>query len=113
MSPLSGGAHGVRESKIETAGGVALITMSDPDTLNSIDPGMVGELADAFNRATREARCAVLTGEGRGFSSGANLSASGQVAAEEGRIDVGQRLESLIIRSSPCCANSRSPSSPP
>lgn len=80
--------------KLEIEGGIALITMSDPDTLNSVDPNMVGELADAFTHAAHEARCAVLTGAGRAFSSGANLSASGQVAAESGRIDVGQRLES-------------------
>jgi 2-(1,2-epoxy-1,2-dihydrophenyl)acetyl-CoA isomerase len=83
-----------KKVKYDLEGGVALITMSDAGTLNAVDPDMVGELADAFNKAAREARCAVLTGEGRGFSSGANLSASGQVAAEAGRIDVGQRLES-------------------
>jgi 2-(1,2-epoxy-1,2-dihydrophenyl)acetyl-CoA isomerase len=80
--------------KFEIADGAAFITMNDPATLNSVDPDMVGELADAFNRAGREARCAVLTGEGRGFSSGANLSATGPLAMDGGAIDVGQRLES-------------------
>lgn len=80
--------------KYEVADGVALIAMSDPATLNAIDPDMVGELADAFNRAPSEARAAILTGDGRAFSSGANLTASGHAATESGRIDVGQRLES-------------------
>jgi 2-(1,2-epoxy-1,2-dihydrophenyl)acetyl-CoA isomerase len=80
--------------KFQIADGAAFISMNDPATLNAVDPDMVGELADAFARASREARCVVLTGEGRAFSSGANLSSSGQVASESGRIDVGQRLES-------------------
>ncbi|HWA00732.1 MAG TPA: enoyl-CoA hydratase/isomerase [Caulobacterales bacterium] len=80
--------------KLAIEGGVAVITMSDPATLNAIAPDMVGELADAFTKAARDARAVVLTGEGRGFSSGANLSESGHVATETGRIDVGQRLES-------------------
>jgi len=80
--------------KFEIEGGVALITMSDPATLNAIAPDMVGELADAFNKAARDARSAILTGEGRGFSSGANLTQSGHAATESGQIDVGQRLES-------------------
>ncbi len=78
----------------EVSGGVARIVMNDPATLNAIDPDMVGALADAVKQASRDARAAVLTGEGRAFSSGANLSASGQVAAESGRVDVGSRLES-------------------
>jgi 2-(1,2-epoxy-1,2-dihydrophenyl)acetyl-CoA isomerase len=80
--------------KYELKDKVCRIVMDDPATLNAIDPDMVGELADAFNKAAREARAVFLTGEGRGFSSGANLSASGQMASETGSIDVGQRLES-------------------
>ncbi|MBX3509770.1 MAG: enoyl-CoA hydratase/isomerase [Hyphomonadaceae bacterium] len=80
--------------KYETSGAVAIITMSDPATLNAIAPDMVVELTEAFNRASREARCALLTGEGRGFSSGANLSGGRDEArGPDGRIDVGQRLE--------------------
>lgn len=61
--------------KYERQGDVAVITMSDPSTLNAVALDMVAELTDAFGRASREARCALLTGEGRAFSSGANLSA--------------------------------------
>jgi 2-(1,2-epoxy-1,2-dihydrophenyl)acetyl-CoA isomerase len=59
--------------KYELQGAVALISMSDPDTLNAISIDMTAELTDAFGRAVSEARCIVLTGEGRAFSSGANL----------------------------------------
>jgi 2-(1,2-epoxy-1,2-dihydrophenyl)acetyl-CoA isomerase len=80
--------------KYELDGGVAVITMSDPATLNAIAPDMVEELRDAFTRATQDARCAVLTGEGRGFSSGANLAGRREDAiGPDGKVDVGIRLE--------------------
>ena len=72
--------------------GVALLTLNDPDTLNAIDPEMSGELAAAFERGAGEARAIVLTGEGRGFSSGARL--SGAPARDQGgQIDLGVHLE--------------------
>ncbi len=64
-----------KKVKYEQRGDVALITMSDPATLNAAGLDMVEELTDAFGRAARETRCALLTGEGRAFSSGANLTA--------------------------------------
>lgn len=80
--------------KYEAIGDVALITMSDPATLNAIAPDMVAELGQAFTRAAAEARCAVLTGEGRGFSSGANLGGGAQPPiGGDGKIDIGATLE--------------------
>ncbi|MBI3439031.1 MAG: enoyl-CoA hydratase/isomerase [Proteobacteria bacterium] len=80
--------------KYERDGNVAIITMSDPATLNAIDVEMSDDLKEAFARASAEARCALLTGEGRGFSSGANLNVPRTNVDEQGRIDVGARLES-------------------
>jgi 2-(1,2-epoxy-1,2-dihydrophenyl)acetyl-CoA isomerase len=54
---------------------VAVITMSDPATLNAAGIEMVEDLKLALARAASEARCVLLTGEGRGFCSGANLAA--------------------------------------
>jgi len=55
---------------------VAVITLSDPGTLNAAGLELMSELkaavADAI--ANPEVRAIVLTGEGRGFCSGANLS---------------------------------------
>jgi len=80
--------------KYQLENDVAFITMSDPATLNAIDPTMSGELGDAFARAVGEARAIVLTGEGRAFSSGANLSASSAPRLDDdGKIDVGAHLE--------------------
>ncbi len=61
------------KAKYELENGVALITLSDPATLNAISVEMTDELTVLFKRAREEARCIVLTGEGRGFSSGANF----------------------------------------
>ena len=57
-------------------GGVATITLNDPDTRNSLSPQMLQGLLDAFARARDEenARCVVLaSSHERTFSSGANL----------------------------------------
>jgi 2-(1,2-epoxy-1,2-dihydrophenyl)acetyl-CoA isomerase len=79
--------------KYEAEAGVALITLSDPATLNAISVDMTEELVDAFSRAVADARCVVLTGEGRGFSSGANLAGGAPPMGEDGLPDLGGRLE--------------------
>ena len=79
--------------KYEQDGAVAIVTMSDLATLNAIAVDMTEELVEAFNRAASEARCVVLTGEGRAFSSGANLSGGPPPMDSDGQPDLGGRLE--------------------
>lgn len=79
--------------KYELEGAVALITLNDPATLNAIAVDMTAELTDAFGRAVGEARCVVMTGEGRAFSSGANLSSGAPPTDADGQPDLGDRLE--------------------
>lgn len=81
------------KAKYELENGVALITLSDLATLNAISVEMTEELSVLFDRAGEEARCIVLTGEGRGFSSGANLASGAPPLAEDGEPDLGARLE--------------------
>jgi 2-(1,2-epoxy-1,2-dihydrophenyl)acetyl-CoA isomerase len=77
--------------------GVALITLNDPSTMNAAGMDLAEELTVALRRAAREARAVVLTGEGRGFCSGANLSGGGPAArtTDDGEpLDAGSGLES-------------------
>lgn len=56
-------------------GAIARITLNRPDKLNSFTVAMHHELADALQRtADGKARVLVLTGEGRGFCAGQDLS---------------------------------------
>lgn len=52
---------------------VAVVTLSRPDRFNAISAEMSGSLVAALERAGAEARAVVITGEGRAFSSGADL----------------------------------------
>ncbi len=75
--------------------GVAIVTMADPATMNAAGVDMAEELTTAFKRAAVEARAAILTGEGRGFCSGANLSGGGPLARKSDEpLDAGAALES-------------------
>jgi 2-(1,2-epoxy-1,2-dihydrophenyl)acetyl-CoA isomerase len=68
---------------------VATVTIARPDRLNALSGQTVDELRTAVEESGRSgARCLLLTGEGRGFSSGADL-ASGGAPPD----DVGASLE--------------------
>src|SRR5574338_535176 len=81
------------KAKYELHDGVAFISLNDPATLNAIAVDMTEELIVHFQRATEEARCVVLTGEGRAFSSGANLASGSPPVDADGQPDLGGRLE--------------------
>ena len=70
--------------------GVLTITLNRPDTLNAFNSAMGRELLDALKRAERDpqARCIVITGAGRAFSSGEDLKAR----QSEGITDFGSTL---------------------
>jgi 2-(1,2-epoxy-1,2-dihydrophenyl)acetyl-CoA isomerase len=55
--------------------GVATITLNRPSLLNAFNDRMIDETTDAFKTSGRDGsiRCVVLTGSGRGFSSGQDL----------------------------------------
>jgi 2-(1,2-epoxy-1,2-dihydrophenyl)acetyl-CoA isomerase len=61
--------------RVEVAGGVATITLNRPESLNSINADMRRELMSALKAIGRDdaVRAVLLTGEGRGFCSGADL----------------------------------------
>ncbi|MGB3624260.1 MAG: enoyl-CoA hydratase/isomerase [Henriciella sp.] len=53
---------------------IAVIAFNDPKTMNAAGVDTVNELSLALEKAGDEARCTIITGNGRGFCSGANLS---------------------------------------
>jgi enoyl-CoA hydratase/carnithine racemase len=61
--------------RVERRGHVGVLTLDDPDTLNALSAEIFEKLRDAWSgfRADPEIRVVVLTGEGRGFCSGANV----------------------------------------
>jgi 2-(1,2-epoxy-1,2-dihydrophenyl)acetyl-CoA isomerase len=65
-----------RHIAVETADGVLTITLNRPDVLNSFNTEMARELQGALRYAADEpaVRAVLLTGAGRGFSAGQDLS---------------------------------------
>jgi enoyl-CoA hydratase len=61
-------------------GGVLSLTLNRPDSLNSLTATMLNGIADALDQAATDNRVKVvrLAGAGRGFSSGAGISADDQ-----------------------------------
>ncbi|HYD89525.1 MAG TPA: 2-(1,2-epoxy-1,2-dihydrophenyl)acetyl-CoA isomerase PaaG [Vitreimonas sp.] len=77
----------------ESAGGVARLTLNRPDRLNSFTVQMHDEVARALDSvANSEARVLVLTGAGRGFCAGQDLSDRAVAPGGDG-VDLGESLE--------------------
>lgn len=67
-------------------GGVLSVTINRPETLNSLTESVLAGIADAMENAAHDPRVKVvrLGGAGRGFSSGASISAEDQADAAKG-----------------------------
>ncbi|MEY2580444.1 MAG: hypothetical protein QOE09_293 [Ilumatobacteraceae bacterium] len=70
----------------EVEAGVATITLNRPEQLNAFTTRMMRELLDAFDRADAddEIRVMIVTGAGRAFCAGADLSAGAATFAKGG-----------------------------
>ena len=76
-----------------TAGGVAVVTLNRPDRLNAWSPDMTAGYLAALDRATADsqARVVVVTGAGRGFCAGADMSLLQGLSEGGPRIAVAER----------------------
>jgi 2-(1,2-epoxy-1,2-dihydrophenyl)acetyl-CoA isomerase len=77
-----------------TSDGVATIQLARAEKLNAISADMHADLREALSAAEEDAsvRCLVLTGEGRAFSSGQDLTEE-RLPGPDGKIDFGGRLD--------------------
>ena len=71
------------------ADGVATITLNRPEKLNAFTGTMMAEMIDAFDRidADDDVRCVIVTGAGRAFCAGADLSAGAKTFDYDQRTD--------------------------
>jgi len=85
---------GYENIKFETASGIARITLNRPDRLNSFTSAMHAEVRDALDAVKSDAtlRVLLLTGAGRGFCAGQDLS-DRAVAPGEAPVDLGTSIE--------------------
>ena len=80
--------------KVDVTDGVATLTLNRPDRLNSFTVAMHSEVREALDAITadRSIRCLVLTGAGRGFCAGQDLSDRAVAPDAEG-VDLGASIE--------------------
>ena len=93
---------------VERKGAVSLITLNRPDRLNAFTQDMTTRLSAAFASAEADPACRVIlvTGAGRGFCAGQDLSERATAPGKAERVDVGQSIETrfnpLIRRMRAC-----------
>lgn len=66
---------------LELSDDIAILSLDRVDKMNALDTQMRAEITDAAEYAGRKARVLVLTGKGRAFCSGQDLSDSGNAAS--------------------------------
>ena len=76
---------------------IGIMRFNDPDVRNAVSPDMLEGFWECLNEIEKEnseIKCLLITGEGKGFCAGANLS-SGSERSNSGRQDAGHALETM------------------
>lgn len=91
---------------IEVADAVARVTLNRPEKLNALDHGLVRELRSTIARLDEDpgVRAIVLTGSGRGFCAGADLSGGPSDAQEVVRELYNPLIETMVGAATPLVA---------
>jgi methylglutaconyl-CoA hydratase len=87
--------------KLQTSGDIATITLSRPEKRNAISTEMMNDLMGALSEIeTSPSRVAILTGEGKAFSSGMDLAALKTLATQspEENLEDARRFARLLRR---------------
>src|SRR5882757_5336367 len=82
-----------KEILYDVADNILTITLHRPDKLNAFTGTMMTEMIDALKRANKDdsIRCVIVTGAGRGFCAGADLSAGAATFDASARTDRPER----------------------
>ena len=83
-------------ARLDIEGSVGILTLNHPEVMNAVSPEMLGGLMLAMDQVEdpkNGIRCLVMTGEGRGFCTGANLQGRGDNSGA--RPDAGSALETM------------------
>jgi 2-(1,2-epoxy-1,2-dihydrophenyl)acetyl-CoA isomerase len=92
-------------------GSVAWVTLNRPDKLNALTATMSHELEKAFGEASEDdtVRCIVLTGEGRGFCAGQDLTEFESAYSAGDRPNIAEHLRSSYHRMIPVLVRTPKP----
>src|SRR5262249_17892249 len=88
---LEGSAMDYQQIRCERDGPLVIVTLNRPDKLNAYTGQMGAEITDAFERADRddEVRAIIVTGAGRAFCAGADVSGGARSFDTSGSHGVG------------------------
>lgn len=93
----------------QVEGDVAVVTLDRPERYNAIDAELSSSVVELVRRAEREARAVVLTGRGKAFCSGADLSGFSDEYDDGGYPDLGKHLDEEFHPFANAIANSTVP----
>ena len=83
----------LQEVSLDVADGIATVTLNRPDKLNAFTGRMMNELIEVFDRTDADdgVKAVIITGAGRGFCAGADLSSGGDTFSRGGSDVIGSQ----------------------